>query len=70
MSKTYRIGIAVLPLMFSLMAAFAGDERHPGLLDPSKATEKAPAEYRVKFETTKGSFTVLVKREWSPLGRN
>lgn len=41
---------------------------HPGLLDPSKATAAAPASFRAKFETTKGSFIIEVHREWSPKG--
>ena len=38
------------------------------LLDPSKLTETAPATFKVKFETTKGEFTVEAHREWAPLG--
>lgn len=38
------------------------------LLDPSKATAKAPATYRVRFETTRGVFVVAVNRAWAPLG--
>ncbi len=39
----------------------------------SAAVEKGkpatpPAEYRVKFDTSKGTFTVEVHREWAPLG--
>ncbi|MCO4770239.1 MAG: peptidylprolyl isomerase [Deltaproteobacteria bacterium] len=41
---------------------------HPALLDPSKATEQAPAKYTVKFETTKGDILIDVTREWSPNG--
>ncbi|MFN8005481.1 MAG: peptidylprolyl isomerase [Terriglobia bacterium] len=40
----------------------------PALLDPSQAKEKAPDQYKVKFETTKGDFVVLVTRNWAPLG--
>lgn len=36
------------------------------LLDPSKLTEKAPAEFTVKFETSKGDFYLEVTREWAP----
>jgi peptidyl-prolyl cis-trans isomerase A (cyclophilin A) len=39
-----------------------------GPLDPSRATERAPARFRVRFETTKGPFTVEVTREWAPRG--
>jgi peptidyl-prolyl cis-trans isomerase A (cyclophilin A) len=38
------------------------------LLDPSKATATAPASYRVRFETTRGSFVVAVSRAWAPRG--
>ncbi|MCB9729798.1 MAG: peptidylprolyl isomerase [Deltaproteobacteria bacterium] len=37
-------------------------------MDPTKATAKAPDTYKVKFETTKGDFTIDVDRSWSPLG--
>lgn len=38
------------------------------MLDPKLANETAPKEYKVKFETTKGDFVVLVHRDWAPLG--
>jgi len=38
------------------------------LTTPSKWKEKAPDTYRVKFETTRGDFTVSATRAWSPLG--
>jgi peptidyl-prolyl cis-trans isomerase A (cyclophilin A) len=41
---------------------------HPGLTDPSKATEKAPDTFHVKFTTTKGDFVVEVSRAWAPNG--
>lgn len=43
-------------------------EMNPALMDPSKATETAPDEYKVKFETTAGDFTVKVHRDWAPKG--
>jgi len=30
--------------------------------------EKAPIDFRAKFETTKGDFEIYAKREWSPQG--
>ena len=36
--------------------------------DPQSLTEEAPKKFRVKFETSKGEFEILVKREWAPLG--
>ena len=38
------------------------DPQHP------EATKQAPAEYKVRFTTSRGDFLVLVKREWAPLG--
>ncbi len=36
--------------------------------DPSSLTEKAPDTFKVKFDTTKGAFTVEVTRAWAPNG--
>jgi len=41
---------------------------NPALLNPSLAKEKAPAQFRVKFETTKGAFIAEVTRASAPLG--
>lgn len=41
---------------------------HPAMLEPSKATERAPDSFRVKFQTTKGDFVVQVNRDWAPNG--
>ena len=38
------------------------------LNNPAKATEKAPETFKVKFNTTKGDFTLEITRAWSPLG--
>lgn len=38
------------------------------LTQPSKLTAKAPDSFKVKFDTTKGSFTVQVTRDWAPNG--
>jgi peptidyl-prolyl cis-trans isomerase A (cyclophilin A) len=39
-----------------------------GLRDPDKAQERAPGVFRVRFDTTKGSFVVEVHRDWAPRG--
>jgi len=39
-----------------------------GLTDPASLTEKAPAVYKVKFDTSKGAFVVEVHRDWAPNG--
>jgi peptidyl-prolyl cis-trans isomerase A (cyclophilin A) len=38
------------------------------LLKPSLLKEQAPATYQVKFDTTRGEFTVTVHRDWAPAG--
>jgi len=38
------------------------------LSNPSKLTEKAPDAFKVKFDTTKGSFTVEITRSLAPHG--
>ena len=43
-------------------------DRNPALLDPSLATEQAPARYTVKLETSKGEILIDVTRAWSPHG--
>src|SRR6267154_481248 len=37
------------------------------LLAPAKLKEKAPETYKVKFDTTRGEFTITVTRAWAPL---
>lgn len=46
----------------------AAGSPHPGLLDPTQANEQAPAQYKVKFETTKGTVVIEVNRDWAPNG--
>jgi peptidyl-prolyl cis-trans isomerase A (cyclophilin A) len=54
-------------LALSFMAiqtpASAGD-----LSNPASLNEKAPATYKVKFDTSKGVFVVEVHRDWAPNG--
>jgi peptidyl-prolyl cis-trans isomerase A (cyclophilin A) len=38
------------------------------LSDPATLTEKAPAVYKVKFDTSKGAFVIEVHRDWAPNG--
>jgi peptidyl-prolyl cis-trans isomerase A (cyclophilin A) len=52
-----------LGLMTTLAPVSAGD-----LSNPASLTDKAPATYKVKFDTSKGSFVVEVHRDWAPNG--
>src|SRR5262245_55341589 len=38
------------------------------LANPAALNEKAPASYKVKFDTSKGAFVVQVNRDWAPNG--
>jgi peptidyl-prolyl cis-trans isomerase A (cyclophilin A) len=38
------------------------------LLKPALLKDKAPDTYQVKFDTTRGQFTITVTRAWAPLG--
>jgi len=58
-------GVAVALLLCS--SAVFGAEK-PALRNPSSLTERAPAVFRVKFDTTKGAFVVEVHRTLAPLG--
>ena len=49
-------------------AAPAAGEPHPAIKDPTLAVDKAPDEFKVRFDTTKGSFVVAVTKKWSPAG--
>ena len=71
MTLTPRIASAVLAIAFAvspLAARTAQAAPSAKLLAPEKATEKAPATFKVKFSTTKGDFVVELHRDWAPLG--
>src|SRR5262245_33979783 len=56
----------------TLSAQEKKDEKKPDsaadFTDPAKLTEKSPDSFKVKFETTKGNFTVEVTRSLAPNG--
>jgi peptidyl-prolyl cis-trans isomerase A (cyclophilin A) len=49
-------------------AASAAAAGAPALRDPKLATAKAPAAFRARFTTSRGTFVVSVTRAWAPLG--
>jgi peptidyl-prolyl cis-trans isomerase A (cyclophilin A) len=51
-----------------LCAAFVTPALSQGLANPAALTEKAPATYKVRFDTSKGVFVVEVNRDWAPNG--
>lgn len=53
------------------LAAFAAPSiaaAQPSLKNPASLTEKAPATYRVKLDTSAGPVVIEVHRDWAPLG--
>lgn len=57
---------AALVLMLATGIAVGQDTAK--LLNPAQLNEKAPDTYQVKFDTTKGEFTIEVTRSWAPIG--
>jgi peptidyl-prolyl cis-trans isomerase A (cyclophilin A) len=57
--------IAPLVLVLVLMTGFLGGEASAESALPN---EQAPAQFRVKFETTRGPVVIEVNRAWAPLG--
>ena len=57
--------VAALAL-FGLAAQ--GSARAGDLSDPASLSEKAPAVYQAKFDTSKGAFVIEVHRDWAPNG--
>jgi peptidyl-prolyl cis-trans isomerase A (cyclophilin A) len=60
-------------LLFATLLAFGlsfgqGAARSANLADPASLNEQAPATYKAKFDTSKGSFVVEVNRDWAPNG--
>ena len=64
----------LLGVSLGVMAVSAQDEKKEksvsasDFTDPAKLTEKSPESFKVKFETTKGNFTIEVTRSLSPNG--
>jgi peptidyl-prolyl cis-trans isomerase A (cyclophilin A) len=54
-------------LLFGAMTA-QSPAHAANLGDPSSLNEKAPAVYKAKFDTSKGTFVIEVHRDWSPNG--
>jgi peptidyl-prolyl cis-trans isomerase A (cyclophilin A) len=59
--------ILTLAFAFAVLAvpAFA---QSPQLANPASLNERAPAAYKARFDTSKGTFVVQVHRGWAPHG--
>jgi peptidyl-prolyl cis-trans isomerase A (cyclophilin A) len=72
------LSICALSLAFSFSTVIAAEtntpktetkpESKPDFTTPAKLTEKAPDSFKVRFDTTKGAFTVEVTRSLAPNG--
>jgi peptidyl-prolyl cis-trans isomerase A (cyclophilin A) len=58
--------LSALALTFAQAPALA--QSAANLANPATLTERAPATYKVKFDTSKGVFVVEVNRAWAPNG--
>jgi peptidyl-prolyl cis-trans isomerase A (cyclophilin A) len=68
--KRMLAGMVALALAAPVAAFAQGgvDLSKAKLKNPASFTEKAPETYKAKFETSKGSFVIQVRRAWAPLG--
>jgi peptidyl-prolyl cis-trans isomerase A (cyclophilin A) len=57
-----------LALAAALTAPAVAAAQTPSLKDPATLNEKAPATYKVRFDTTLGPVVIQVTRDWAPLG--
>jgi peptidyl-prolyl cis-trans isomerase A (cyclophilin A) len=63
---TLRAPLAALAAILTLASAPALAQG--ALSNPAALTEKAPATFKAKFDTSKGVFVVQVNRDWAPNG--
>jgi peptidyl-prolyl cis-trans isomerase A (cyclophilin A) len=64
------IRFAAIPFVLAAPAFGQGSANPSGnaLLNPAALNEQAPATFKVRFDTSKGSFVVEVHRDWAPHG--
>jgi peptidyl-prolyl cis-trans isomerase A (cyclophilin A) len=60
--------LAVLALPLAVVAQDAAAKKAALLRNPAALTEQAPATYRARFDTTRGTFVIQVNRDWAPIG--
>ena len=57
------VAVCVLPLL-----PVAANAQSASLANPAALTEKAPATYKVRLDTSKGPVVIQVNRDWAPNG--
>jgi peptidyl-prolyl cis-trans isomerase A (cyclophilin A) len=60
--------VQALALAAAVMLPATALAQKPSLKNPASLNEKAPATYKVRFDTSAGVFVVEVTRDWAPLG--
>ena len=60
--------LQALALAAAVMLPATALAQKPSLKNPASLNEKAPATYKVRFDTSAGVFVVQVNRDWAPLG--
>ncbi len=68
MSHRFAPALGLAALLLAAGPASAQDRGKEALMNPADANETAPDTFRAQFDTTKGTFTIEVTREWAPLG--
>jgi peptidyl-prolyl cis-trans isomerase A (cyclophilin A) len=58
----------VTAALFAFALATPALSQNQNLANPAALTEQAPPTYNARFDTSKGSFTVEVHRDWAPNG--
>ena len=64
----FQASIAFVAALALFGLAAQGSARAGDLSDPASLSEKAPAVYQAKFDTSKGAFVIEVHRDWAPNG--
>jgi peptidyl-prolyl cis-trans isomerase A (cyclophilin A) len=67
MNRRSILTLAPAVLLAALLPAAPTLAQSP-LANPAALTEQAPATYKAKFDTSKGTFVILVHRAWAPRG--
>jgi peptidyl-prolyl cis-trans isomerase A (cyclophilin A) len=60
--------ILAVVLAAAIISGVAAASGGPSLLRPASLHAKAPATFKARFKTTKGTFVVKVTRRWAPRG--
>jgi peptidyl-prolyl cis-trans isomerase A (cyclophilin A) len=66
--KTLVLMVIVSMFMATVAGSAVAQVNMDKLLKPAQLNETAPDKYKVKFDTSKGEFTVEVTRAWAPNG--